>query len=291
MYCRPSPYSASPVRTRVRWYVSPKPPRPPYQPRTDDGRQYTAAAKSSALDSTAKSLAALSDVFRKDPKLAQILRAPTLTPGDKSQIVQELQKHMGGVADKADTIKHFMQTLAENNRLAILEGVCEKFATLMGAHRGEMELTITSATVRSNLTGFPASLPHVLTRSPLKSQKLDTKVLQRLETAIAKSEYSQGKKLKVVPKVSRSARFDPCSSRSRFSLAADQPGHSGRPDRRDWGPDHRSGRVVEDQQDEQGLDGCAVVLSSFSMLSRSVLCVSGCSAVLTCEWKHFLNVE
>ena len=33
------------------------------------------------------------------------------------------------------------------------------------------------------------------------NQKLDTKTLQRLETAVFKSEYSQGKKLKVVPKV------------------------------------------------------------------------------------------
>ncbi len=32
-------------------------------------------------------------------------------------------------------------------------------------------------------------------------QKLEDKVLRRLEAAIAKSEYSQGKKLKVVPKV------------------------------------------------------------------------------------------
>ncbi len=109
--------------------------------------QYTAAAKTSALENTAKSLAALSDVFKKDPKLPVILHAPSLTPGDKSQIVQELQKHMGGV-DKGDTVKNFLQTLAENNRLGILEGVCEKFSTLMGAHRGEMELTITSATVR-----------------------------------------------------------------------------------------------------------------------------------------------
>jgi F0F1-type ATP synthase delta subunit len=55
---------------------------------------------------------------------------------------------MGG-ADKGDTVKNFLNTLAENNRLGILEGVCEKFAVLMGAHRGEMDLTITSATVCS----------------------------------------------------------------------------------------------------------------------------------------------
>ncbi|MCJ1265638.1 ATP synthase F0 subcomplex subunit OSCP atp5 [Lobaria immixta] len=137
---------------------------------------YTAAVKSSALDSTSKSLAALSDVLKKDPKLPVILTAPMLTPGDKSQIVQELQRHMGGV-DKGDTVKNFLKTLAENNRLGILEGVCEKFSTLMGAARGEVDLIVTSAS------------------------KLDIKTLQRLETAVAKSEYSQGKKLKVVPKV------------------------------------------------------------------------------------------
>ncbi|KAI4175521.1 MAG: hypothetical protein LQ343_001608 [Gyalolechia ehrenbergii] len=137
---------------------------------------YTAAAKTSALETTSKSLAALAEVFRKDAKLSEILNAPTLSPGDKSQIVQELQRHMGGL-DKADTVKNFLKTLSDNNRLGILQGVCEKFATIMGAARGEMEMSVTSAA------------------------KLDSKILQRLETAVAKSEYSQGKKLKVVSKV------------------------------------------------------------------------------------------
>lgn len=53
---------------------------------------------------------------------------------------------MGGL-DKADTVKNFLKTLADNNRLGILEGVCEKFTTLMGAARGEVDLTITSASV------------------------------------------------------------------------------------------------------------------------------------------------
>ena len=69
-----------------------------------------------------------------------------MTPGDKSQIIQELQKHMGG-QDKGDTVKNFLKTLADNNRLGILHGVCEKFTTLMGAARGEVDLTITSASV------------------------------------------------------------------------------------------------------------------------------------------------
>ena len=52
-----------------------------------------------------------------------------------------------GTQDKGDTVKNFLKTLADNNRLGILQGVCEKFTTLMGAARGEIDLTITSASV------------------------------------------------------------------------------------------------------------------------------------------------
>ncbi|KAI9677705.1 MAG: ATP synthase F0 subcomplex subunit OSCP atp5 [Trizodia sp. TS-e1964] len=134
---------------------------------------YTAAAKNSTLESTARALSALHQIFQKDPKLSPILHAPSLSSSDKSQIVAELAKHTGG-PDKGDTVKNFLKTLAENNRLGLLESICNKFETLMGAHRGEVEMNVTSA-------------------SPL-----DPKILSRLETAVAKSQYvGPGKKLKV----------------------------------------------------------------------------------------------
>ncbi|KAJ9665619.1 ATP synthase F0 subcomplex subunit OSCP atp5 [Coniosporium apollinis] len=143
---------------------------------------YTAAAKSSALEPTAKALDTLNNVFKKDAKLQAVLSAPTLTVDDKKQIIAELQKHIGG-ADKGDVVKNFLATLAENNRLSLLQSVCEKFAVLMGAQRGEVELTVTSAA------------------------PLDNKVLRQLENAISKSQYvGQGKKLKVVPKVNPDIR-------------------------------------------------------------------------------------
>ena len=86
-----------------------------------------------------------------------ILTAPTLSVGDKSQIVQELQRHMGA-PDKGDTVKNFLKTLADNNRLGILQGVCEKFTTLMGAARGEVDLTITSASVSVVLLGWACGI-------------------------------------------------------------------------------------------------------------------------------------
>ena len=138
---------------------------------------YTAAAKTSSLEPTAKSLENLSNVFKKDPKLGEVLGAPTLSVSDKQQIVNELQKHIG-TADKDGIVKNFLDTLAQNNRLGALQGVVEKFSELMSAYRGEVELTVTSAA------------------------PLDNRTLTRLESAVSKSQYvQQGQKLKVVPKV------------------------------------------------------------------------------------------
>ena len=109
---------------------------------------YTAAVKTESLDSTAKGLENLAATFKKDAQLKTILEAPTLSNADKQQIVAEIQKSLG-VQDKNNTIKNFLETLAENNRLNHLEGVSEKFGILMGAARGEVELTVTSAAVRT----------------------------------------------------------------------------------------------------------------------------------------------
>ncbi len=117
--------------------------------------KYTAAAKTSSLDPTARALSTLSDIFKKDPKLPLILNAPSMSPSDKSQIVQELQRHMGNL-EKGETVKQFLKTLSENNRLGILEGVCEKFAVLMGAAKGELEMVVQSASVRSPIMSASA---------------------------------------------------------------------------------------------------------------------------------------
>jgi F-type H+-transporting ATPase subunit O len=120
---------------------------------------------------------ALAQSFKRDAKLQSILSAPTLSADDKKQIVAEIQKSTG-VQDKTNTVQNFLTTLAENNRLGVLEGVTAKFAELVSASRGEVELVITSA-------------------SPL-----DSKVVKQLENAVGKSQYvGQGKKLKVVSKV------------------------------------------------------------------------------------------
>ncbi len=103
--------------------------------------------KTSSLDPTAKALGALDDLCTKDVKLNSILSTPTLSAKDKSAIVAELQKNIGA-ANANETVKNFLATLAENNRLGILQGICAKFGEIMSASRGEVEMVVTSAQVR-----------------------------------------------------------------------------------------------------------------------------------------------
>lgn len=139
--------------------------------------------------------------------MATILEAPTLSAADKSAIVAELEKTSG----TNETVKNFLQTLAENNRLSLLGGVCTKFNELMSAARGEVEMTVTSATVcfdalqRSEIVWARApSEPGtddvyrvVLADAIRLKQPLDAKTLNRLEAAVSKSAYvGQGKRLK-----------------------------------------------------------------------------------------------
>ncbi|KAF1997869.1 OSCP-domain-containing protein [Amniculicola lignicola CBS 123094] len=184
----------APIAARVastRSYATPAAPsgaavKPPVALFGIDGTYasalYTAAAKSSALDQTARALDGLSAVFKKEPKLSALISAPTLNVSDKKEIIAELQKHLGG-ADKDGIVKNLLATLADNNRLGVLESVCEKFGVLMGAARGEIELVVTSAA------------------------PLDNRTLSRLESAVTKSAFvGQGQKLKVVPKVNPDIR-------------------------------------------------------------------------------------
>ncbi|CAJ2511834.1 Uu.00g074590.m01.CDS01 [Anthostomella pinea] len=172
--------AAAPQRTFARTYAAAaatQDVKPPVAVYGLDGTYatalYTAAVKTSSLDPTAKALSSLGELCHRDAKLNSILNTPTLTDGDKSAIIAELQKSMGASGSN-ETIKNFLDTLAENNRLGLLNNVCEKFGELMSASRGELEMVVTSA------------------------QQLDNKTLSRLESAVSKSPMvGQGKKLKV----------------------------------------------------------------------------------------------
>lgn len=106
----------------------------------------------------------------KDKKLGEILSNPALSNEDKKTVVSTLS-----TASKAEkTVTNFLNVLAENNRLSLLPAIADKFETLSNAAKGIVEATITSAA------------------------PLDTKTINRLQSAISKSSFvGSGKKLTV----------------------------------------------------------------------------------------------
>ncbi|AOW03978.1 OSCP/delta subunit of ATPase [Yarrowia lipolytica] len=134
---------------------------------------YTAAAKESDLSKTEGSLAKLRDVFAQQPEVAQIVSNPTLSHEDKQTVVNVLSQAVGG--DK--TLTNFLTVISDNNRLALIPGIIEKFETLVNASKGLVEATVTSAS------------------------ELDKKTVNRIQAAIAGSSFVGEGELKLNLKV------------------------------------------------------------------------------------------
>lgn len=138
--------------------------------------QYTASKKTESLDAVAKGVTALANLLSKDKKLEPFLASPTLSAADKQVAIDTVLSVLP--AQGKSEIKNFLQVLAENNRLSVLPSVVSKFDELVRADKGEVEVVVTSA------------------------QPLDSKVLSRIESAVAGSGVlAAGKKSKIVNKV------------------------------------------------------------------------------------------
>lgn len=128
---------------------------------------WVAAAKEKTEAQIESAMASLGEVVAGDKRLQTILANPSLTKQDKALVADTL-------AGKNKTIRNFLETVAENNRLALIPEIVKAYAQLVSAARGEVEVTITSA------------------------QPLDNKSISRLQAAIQKSKYgASASKLKV----------------------------------------------------------------------------------------------
>ncbi|CAD6891977.1 unnamed protein product [Tilletia controversa] len=106
------------------------------------------------------------------------LNNPTLATKQKTAGIEQLLSHKGSSAD--EVTKNLFTVLAENGRLSDTPKVLEGFLELMSAHRGEVTVTVTSAT------------------------PLDKSAHQRLESALKSSAIASrngGKTLNIVTKV------------------------------------------------------------------------------------------
>lgn len=102
---------------------------------------FVAAAKDKAQARVETEFMAFKDVLGKSAALATLVENPTIAREKK---VAEVGSLLG---DKVHYVtKNTLETLAANARLAEVEKVIDAYATLMKAHRKEVDAVITSAT-------------------------------------------------------------------------------------------------------------------------------------------------
>lgn len=132
---------------------------------------YTAAAKTTSVDSAAKSLNSLKSVIDKDAKINEFLENPALSSKDRTTVVETLT---GAVPTIDSSVLNLVKVLGENNRLDLLSSIFKQFQVLNDAHNGIIEAVVTS------------------------SSQLDSAILRRIESSIKKSQFiGQGKTLRL----------------------------------------------------------------------------------------------
>ncbi|KAI9229195.1 MAG: OSCP/delta subunit of ATPase [Piptocephalis tieghemiana] len=135
-------------KTAVRSYAtaaSKSSVQPPVILHGIDGRYatalYTAAAKKSALDTVESDLNKLTGTLEKDAALQQFINNPSINRSLKLEGVKQIAQK----SKWSDITSNFFNVLAENGRLADTPKIISSYHTLMGAHRGEVVVTVTSA--------------------------------------------------------------------------------------------------------------------------------------------------
>lgn len=162
------------LRAAKRGYATDAVVTPPLQlyglPGTYASALYTASVKASSIANTEKTMEKLKNLVTSDPKVGVVLMDPSLGQGDKDAAIKIVTDSIGG--DKVFT--GFLDVLAANNRLALLNEIAADFQKLADAEKGLVEASVTSA------------------------KPLDKSSLSRIEKAVSGSKYvGKGKTLKL----------------------------------------------------------------------------------------------
>ena len=63
-------------------------------------------------------------------------------------MIKFLSQTGGGAAEATKAVRNLLQVMSENGRLGHLDGVVAAFERIMRAHKGEVDVVVTSSQVR-----------------------------------------------------------------------------------------------------------------------------------------------
>jgi F-type H+-transporting ATPase subunit O len=127
--------------------------KPPITIHTLEGTYASALFSSSAqnaqtLNDIEKSLMTIKKKLDADPKLQSVVVNPALSHREKLDVVQFLTQTGGGSNEASKAVKNLLEVMSENSRLGHLNGVVSAFEKIMRAHKGEVDVLVTSSQVR-----------------------------------------------------------------------------------------------------------------------------------------------
>jgi F-type H+-transporting ATPase subunit O len=130
------------------------------------------------LDNVEDELKRIQGVIAKDSSIKEFLSNPIMGREAKKQgVVKMLSK-----GSYSDTTKNFFDLLADNRRLEETPKIIEGFSLLMAAHRGEVDVVVTSA--KKLDSSLLDQLKGVLSSSSLLKKNQKAKIVNKVNPAI-----------------------------------------------------------------------------------------------------------
>ncbi|KAA1475196.1 ATPase F1 complex OSCP/delta subunit [Dentipellis sp. KUC8613] len=143
---------------------------------------YNAALAKSpqTLNKVQAELNSISKVLHDTPELQQFVTNPTLSAQERTAGLPVLLSRAEGAKKEpvSDVTKNLFSVLSDNGRLTETEGVIEHFNELASKYKGELTVTVTSATPlpKDVLTRLETTLKQSQTAQAAKTLKLTNKV-------------------------------------------------------------------------------------------------------------------
>jgi len=151
--------------------------------------KYASAAYSAALKKSPQTLTkvqaelnVISKTLQDVPELKEFVTNPTLSLQERKNGLPSLFSKIEGTGAKkepvSDVTKNLLSVLSENGRLTETEHVIEGFNELVAKYKGELNVTVTSASPlpRDVLSRLESTLKQSQTAQEAKSLKLTNKV-------------------------------------------------------------------------------------------------------------------
>jgi len=127
-------------------------------------------------------LSSVTAAIKKNPDMSSFVHNPTLSLKERNKGLQFIFAKVEGAGPKkeplSDITKNLFVVLSENGRLGETEGVIEDFNELVAQHKGELKVTVTSASPlpKDILSRLEVSLKQSQTAKAGKSLTLTNKV-------------------------------------------------------------------------------------------------------------------